>query len=561
MGRTATKLFIVGLDGGTFRFIKPLVEAGRMPNFGRLLREGVWGELESTIPPATPPAWSSFMTGKNPGKHGVFNFYVQPQGSYESELVSGAFVRTRKFWEDLQEQGRFVVLMDIPLTFPPPSRMNGVMISGMPVPSEEAVFTYPPELHTEIIREFGDYPLEHRVLRWFRGGGNPVESLRLLYDHQRRRKEVASYLVRKQPWDLFMVVFRGTDLVQHPGFRFYDEDFRRRNPEQCLKYSRIIEQFYEKIDSYLGELFALLPSDCTVMAMSDHGAGPVAKVFYINAWLREQGYLRIKTADPVRRARWKVTRNTLAARFSKAGLGAWVRLIPGPLKKVPVFLLTREQKRPAERVDWRRTRAYSSWTLDERIVRLNLEDREPQGIVPAGDYERLREEIAGKLSQVRDPQTKEPIIERVYRREELCEGPFTERAGDLVVMTRENSYMFRGDLRPPALFYDPETRGPAVHRMQGIFALRGADVRLGQELKGLRIIDLAPTILYLFGLPVPEDMDGRVIAEAFSDRFVAEHPVLHRPAAGGETPQAKIRYSDEEQQRIEDILKGLGYLG
>lgn len=562
MHRERTRVFAVGLDGGTLRFIRPLAESGRLPNFARLMEKGAWGELESTIPPATPPAWSSFMTGKNPGKHGVFNFYFQPRGSYGSVLVSGSFVRAKKFWDYLQEAGKSVGLIDIPLTFPPPDKMRGFMISGVPVPAEEAVFTCPPELHTEIIREFGDYPLEERVVGSFRRG-NHLAALKLLYHHQRMRKEVAAYLLGKYDWDFFMVVFRGTDLIQHSGFRFYDEDFCRRYPQEARKYREVIPQVYERIDSYLGELLQRVPSDCVVMIMSDHGAGPVSKTFYINRWLREQGFLSLKTGDRWRNRHRKLVKRDLGGLLSRAGLGAWNRMIPSPLRQAPVFLPRSEAKELFERVNWARTVAYSSWILDERIVRVNLQGREPEGIVPEREYDRVREEIAQRLCTVRDPETHEPIVERIYRREELYQGPFLDRAGDLVVMTKDNSYMFRGDLCPPGLFDDLPTRGPAVHRLQGVFLLKGAGIKQGREISGARIIDLAPTLLHLYGLPVPEDMDGRVLKSAFDADFLAAHPVTATTGAGGEEEggEASRIYSVEEEKRIEETLRGLGYIG
>jgi len=530
------KILVIGLDGASFDFINPLLEVGKCPNFRRLMKEGVWAPLQSTIPPATPPAWASFMTGKNPGKHGVYNFFHQLKGTYQVKLVSGLSVRTTRFWEILEKDGKRIGLIDIPLTFPP-QKVNGFMISGMPVPSEECNFTYPSSLHIELIRECGDYPLEERVIRAVRSG-DYLETLRQLYLHTEKRKEATLYLLKKFDWDFFMVVFRIADLLQHRALRFLDEGYCQRHPLEFQKFGQVIPQFYEKIDEIIGNILSTLDEDCFVMIMSDHGAGPLRKNFYINKWLREEGFLKLK--DEVQ----GLKSSGFRIRFSRST----------KIKEIE----------PADQIDWSQTKAYSSWMGDERIVRINVKGREPQGIVERGrEYENLRDLLIQKLLSIKDPDSGEPIIERVYKREEIYKGPFLEEAPDLQIMSRENSYSFRGDLNPERIFFTPETLTPATHRSLGLFLMSGKGIKKGVELTNVCIMDLAPTILYLMGPLVPQDMDGRVLLEAFEDSFKESNPVKY----GEETIDLQEKevtvedvYSAEERKRVEESLRGLGYV-
>ena len=469
------KVLVIGLDGATFDVIRPMIEQNRLPNIAGLIGSGVHGKLTSTIPPHSPVAWSSFVTGKNPGKHGVYYFLGDTLETYNRALVSSKSIRTEKLWQILSRNGKRVGIIDVPLTYPP-DEVNGFMISGMLTPSEESIFTYPANLHTELIIKLGDYPLEERVLHEFKKG-NALDALKQLYYLTNKRRDAAFYLMHKYDWDFFMIVFRGTDLIQHVAFKFWDKNYCKQHELECTKFGEIIFQFYEKIDAIIGDILTQVRDKCTTIIMSDHGMRPVSKHFFINKWLIKEGFLRLK-------------RFYLLASIFK-------------IRNTPSL------------IDWSKTKAFSSWAGGEAMIRINLAGREPCGSVkPGREYEQIREQIIDRLYQIKDPDTGNPIIEKVYKKEEIYSGPFLREAPDLQIVTNDMSYHPRGEFAAKQVLMTPQEATPGMHHIDGILIMNGPPIRKATQISGARIIDLAPTILYLLNLPIPDDVDGRVLFEA-----------------------------------------------
>ena len=132
--KNVRKVICIGLDGATFDLIRPWLSKGKLPNIGRIIKDGVWGELESVIPPVSAPAWTSFMTGKNPGKHGIFGFKKEKQGTYEELFVNRKLIKSETLWKCLSDVGKKVIVINVPLTYPP-EEINGYLMSGMDTPS------------------------------------------------------------------------------------------------------------------------------------------------------------------------------------------------------------------------------------------------------------------------------------------------------------------------------------------------------------------------------------------------------------------------------------------
>jgi predicted AlkP superfamily phosphohydrolase/phosphomutase len=234
------------------------------------------------------------------------------------------------------------------------------MISGMIVPSHLKIFTYPPSLHTELIRELGDYPIDIWLQKYVQKK-DPIEGLKALYYYTSFRQKASLYLLEnKGPFDFFMVVFRGTDFVQHYAFKFLDEDYIKRHPEEGEKYGEVIYQFYERMDVYIAQLMQKMGKDCTVIIMSDHGGGPLKKYFYINSWLIKEGYLKLKKEAKKRQI--KVRRRPLERVFKRLHLE---HLLPASLskKKIPrISIFTRRfftlKLDLSHKLDQHRTRKY-----------------------------------------------------------------------------------------------------------------------------------------------------------------------------------------------------------
>ncbi len=557
--KSGHKVIVLGIDGGTWDIILPMAEEGRLPHFSRLMDQGVWGKLDSTIPPDSPPAWTSFMTGKNPGKHGVFYFLTPPDDHYRRVLTNSTCIRASTVWEILGRVGKRSIVINVPITYPPPHEMEGVMIAGIPIPSEEVTFTCPDWIYPELLVEIGDYPLEDRTIRAFRRG-EAIGAVKELYYMTKKHRQAAFYLMEHYPWDLFVFVIRGTDLVQHICWRFWDETYRRSHPDETAKLGELIPQYYVRVDQILGEFMDRVEEEMTLVVMSDHGAGPVRKLISFNNWLYSRGWFQPRGSQEesvYRRVFGWTSLGRRYRRFSGRGLigrtVGRVRLPTMRLRSIP----------PWQRVDWSRTKAYASFTGGEPIICINLKGREEQGIVePGREYEELRDQIIDGLFTLTDPDTGDPVVERVYRREEIYSGPYLEMAPDLQVMTVDRAYLASKPLPLETIMITPSNASPGVHRYHGILGMIGPLVANGYHVTGARIIDVAPTILHLLGAAVPEDMDGEVLTHALDEDYLRKHPVQSGPPVNGGEGSGITRrvFSEAETQRIEESLRGLGYM-
>ncbi|MGB5932189.1 MAG: alkaline phosphatase family protein [Anaerolineae bacterium] len=548
------KVCVIGLDGATLSLVGPWAQAGELPVLRGLMEEGVTGILRSTIPPITPAAWTSFATGKNPGKHGVFDHIYRREGSYEVEPVSSRLCAAKTLWRLISEGGKKVGVINVPLTYPP-QEVNGFLVTGMFTPSDRVEFTYPPSLAGELKREVGGYMV---------GGTRPKEDyqrfLDQLYVRQKNRMETALYLMRRYDCDFFMVVFNGTDLVQHKFWKFMDEKHPQHDPRGGERYRQAILEFYRQADEDLGRIIEALGEEVTLVIMSDHGAGVASRYFVVNNWLLREGFLRLKDGLLTRLKyhlfRGGYTPLSILNALSRLGFGIATRAFamgnkPGLLRKAFLSWLD---------IDWSETMAYALGHLYGQIY-LNVEGREPQGKVrPGREYEELREQAIRSLAAATEDDSGEKIVGDIYRKEEIYSGPYIDRAPDILFALRDRRSMALAQQQFSShLLFDPAIRVSASHRMGGLLMMRGPGVRKGAELEGTRIIDLAPTILYILGLDIPSDMDGRVLEEAFEESFLTRRRIRYGPpsplGAGLDSG-----FDEEESQEIRDRLRGLGYL-
>jgi predicted AlkP superfamily phosphohydrolase/phosphomutase len=552
MSEGGCRVFVIGLDGATLEVIVPLVEAGRLPTFARLMREGAYGTLLSTIPATSPPAWTTFMTGKKACKHGIFDFLTPGRDGHQRHYVNATDIRSSCVWDVLEVEGKRVGLVEIPMTFPP-RPVQGFMLSGMMTPSSDVVFTYPSHLQSELILELGDFTLETTFLQGIRPR-DMEELIRRLSVWTESRRRAVLYLMDRYPWDFFMVVFRGTDIIQHYGCRFDDQMTRERFPLGAEKYGLVVDQYYEKIDRVCEEILDRMDDRTIVVFMSDHGGGSVNRYFWINRLLFEEGYLKLK-GDSFSTAKYQLSRIPFERVMSVMG---WSRGV-GRLGRIAVPLLRRRLCEGEELIDWKRTRAYGNWRGVGECINLNVRGREPWGMVDQGaEAEDLRQELTDRLLSLRDPETGLPVIERVYRREELYSGPYANEAPDLLLTTHSKRCCLRRELLPGLVFTTP-VAAHGAHRREGILFLSGPNVRAGVRLEEAGLADVVPTILYLMGLPVPEDMDGAVLTGAIDDEHLRSHPILFRAPVEWR-PGKKVVYTRDEVVRLEDALRGLGYV-
>lgn len=538
----APRVLVLGLDGGDWRVLEPLVAQGRMPNLGRLLERGVRGGLASTVPPVTAPAWASFLTGVNPGKHGVFAFQRSLDQDLDRGWVNGAAIRAPKLWHYLEGQGVRCAFVNVPMTYPP-EPLPGYMVTGMLTPLGAEHFTYPPELSAEL-RARG-YVTDLRIRKVEREVDTAEQQVALLRDLQdvaRRRVEGVRWLWEREPADFLMVVFETPDRIQHI---FWGRLQRALAEGPADAVDEALLACYEEVDRGIGALLELAGERTTVFLLSDHGFCGLHTAVHLDQWLADRGLLRYAGAKATVRRRVKAG---LAPLLKRVLPRSWL------LRGRRAFAVTRV-------VDWERTRVYSGRS-SENAVFLNLRGREPKGIVePGREYEALREEVIQALRTLRDPRTGEPVLRRVFRREEVYHGPYLESAPDILLELTEG-YEVTSEVATAGVFRDVSGQGAGFHAQEGIFVAAGAGVAGPGRLEGAHIQDLAPTILHCLGLPVPQYMDGRVLEEVFDEAHRAAHPVVRTDAvpAIGPAREAGEVFSAEDEEEIRQRLSGLGYL-
>lgn len=559
---------MVGLDGATFDLIKPWVKEGSLPNLARIMEQGSYGNLMSVIPPLTTPAWASFITGKNPGKHGVFDFAERIDGSYDIRWVTSLSRRGRSLWKIISSHGGEIGVINIPNNYPLED-VNGFMVAWMDAPDSKN-FTYPPKLADQIKDEIGDYIItildwkENEDLSRFR------ENLHRMIEN---RTKTILYLMENKPWDFFAVLFSATDIVQHCFWSFMDPSHPEYNPDEAMRFGNTIKEVYRHIDTVLGKIESKLDENTTLVLMSDHGAGPLRGVVHLNKWFEEEGLLKFKKESPIGFNKKgsiasffgrRIIRGCLS--FLKKHLSQDMRsslkkAFPGMRDKVEGILFS-------SLFDWTKTRAYSLGSYGN--IYINLKGREPDGIVePGAEYEELRNKIIARLLELKDPATGKQVVKKVYRREEIYHGEFLSKAADLVVVWSDEGYhsVQRFGSKEDSVFSNrlnlhlTNIRYTGHHRLNGIFAIKGRGVKQGIEIDGASIIDLAPTILYVLGLPVPNDMDGRVLKEVFDTEHIQRKPVRFEET-DDESDKRLMHdvYTETESDEIAKRLKSLGYI-
>lgn len=551
------KALVIGLDGITFDLLGPWIEQGHLPTLKRVMEGGAWGTLTTTTPPISSSAWSSFVTGKNPGKHGVVDFVFPKDGTYQVSTVNSTVRGSQAIWNILSAAGRRVGIMGMPLTYPPEA-VNGFMISDFLTPSSAQDYTYPPALKQELETALGGFQL--RPDERYRSSRQVDRFVADLAASVRGRTEAALYMMAKEAWDLFTVVFWSTDMIQHDTWHILDSSHPQHDPRQAARFKGDILGFWRTVDEAVAQLMAAAGDDTLTLIMSDHGFGPVHSFLLVNNWLRELGLLELKRG-PLTRLKLLLFKLgftplrvfRLAKAVGLARLRKRVRFQQGAGWLNRLFISFAD-------VDWSRTQAYSVGSFGQ--VYLNLAGKRPQGIVqPGAPYEALRERIIREAQALCDPRTGERLIDHAYRREELYTGPYMERLPDVILLSRGLEYMAFGhaDFGSNRLV-EPIDGLWGHHRPNGVVMMAGPAIEAGTHLEGAKIIDLAPTLLFALGLPVPVDMDGQVLKQAFETDFLSEHEVIPGPAVS-QRGVAEQDYSEEEAREVEERLRALGYLG
>ena len=553
------RVLMIGLDGMTFDVLDPLIAEGHMPALGNLIRTGARAPLETIFPPLTAAAWTSAVTGKNPGKHGILEFFLRRPGTFEEMAVNQRLRDSRAVWDLLGDAGVRSIVTNVPCTYPPES-ISGVMISDFLTPAGRRDFVTPPAVLDEIEREFGPYRL-HLAGTYRRGRIDEVVDE--LIDEIDYKTRVNLFLMEREEWGACLTHVWGTDRIQHELWHLVDPSHPRHDPEEAKASRDRVFEYWRKVDESVAAMVEKAGPGANTLIVSDHGFGPLHKYCSFNVWLLQQGLLRLKrdAATLVKRlafalgvtpeAAFKMSRK-VSAGGAKAKRGVTAdRTARGKLNKL--FL-------SFNNVDWRRTTVYSKGNYGQLFV--NLKGREPFGTVsPGAEYERVRDDLVARLRAIVDPATGQPLVGDVFKREELFHGRHVESAPDVCFLPADMRYISIGDMDFTSNRFIVDAFGiSGGHRMHGILVANGARIRQGAELASAHITDVTPTMLHLMGQPVVDDMDGRVLEELLEPAFLRENAVRTVAATGGHEA-ADADLTADETGEIKERLRELGYLG
>jgi len=484
------KVLVIGIDGGDWRYINYGVEKGKLPVIEKLMQSGCYGELKSVIPPYTFPAWLCFCSGKNPGSIGFYGYLKKKKNSYKTEVIdSYAFSKITPFWKELNKNKIKTGIVNIPLTYKPVKTDEFMVCLGdVDYLPKDGHRCYPKELDNQIIKGLGrlDYETTYSYFN------RPLsEQLKESIKYLKNRSKLNKFLLEKYKsrLNLFLTIFF-PDRLQH----FITD------PDKLMEY-------YSELDKEIDRLIKIFkPED--VLLISDHGGGKVKKDFHVNEFLIKNGFLKLK--DEKKRKKF----------LSKIGINvenllsvlSFIRLDSKIIKMLPrkvIYLI--KPAIPSEKIsienadiDWNRTSAYA---ITDSGIFVNLKGRDPNGIVDKREYNEIIEKITKKLKELRDPITRERIKIDVYTKKEMYKKDAFDESTDIIYSFDNWDYIPKLSL-VGEIFKNPRDLGN--HKLTGVIIASGKNIRKG-VVEGGELIDIAPTVLKLFGVDKPKDMDGKVL--------------------------------------------------
>ncbi|HIE30476.1 TPA: phosphodiesterase [Candidatus Poribacteria bacterium] len=454
------KVLIIGLDCAPPKLIFDQYLSD-LPNIRSLIERGIYGKLCSTIPAITCPAWMSMMTSKNPGKLGFYGFRNRADYSYDNMTIANSrLVKENTVWDILSQAGKTSILVGVPQTYPP-KPLRGYMITSFLTPSTDSQYTYPPSLKYEIERVVDGYMLDVEGFRT----EDKSSLLEQIYEMTEKRFTVARHLMQNKEWDFFMLVEMGPDRIHHGFWKYCDPEHRKYEPGS--QYEHAIKDYYIYLDEEIGEMLKLIDDDTAVMLVSDHGAKRMDGGICVNEWLMQEGYLH--------------------------------------LKEYPQQMVSLSDVE----IDWPHTQAWGEGGYYARIF-MNVKGREPNGVIKPRKYEKVRDEIAGKLEALGDENGK-PIGTKVFKPQEIY--PVVNGVPpDLIVYLGNLLWRSVGSVGLNTIHTFENDTGPddANHDQYGIFVL-AASGQTPEQRDGLHLMDVAPTVLSLLDVDVPEDMEGKAV--------------------------------------------------
>lgn len=492
------KLLIVGLDGATWDVLMPLINKKKLPNLEKLVKNGTYGVLESTVPPVTGGAWLSLATGKTPGKTGIIDFLNRKDATPKLYPTSSFDFKEQSFWDYLSRANKKVGIFNYPMLFPP-YEVNGFMVSGLGSSSDDNI-SYPLSLKEELEQIAGKYEI------YVNYHNKKYENFDLFISDLNKFlgkfEKWIYYVVRNKEWDSVFLVFSATDWMQHIIWRHIDKSHILYDPKVSPKYRKEFVKFWQRIDIILGNILRAIPEDTVVLLVSDHGFGPNDQTFNLAKWLVIKGYMKRKRSNKINNAKKYVYR--FLSLVAKTPIR---KLFPNKVRKTVGNAL---KTSIADEIDFENSKAIClGHTIPFGAIYIN------------SNNDKEREEIKAKLIHDLKNLSRDvgkEVEVQIYEPKKIYSGEKVNLLPDIIFTINNWRCVIIEDNFDRPLFEEKpfSTRHTGSHRLNGIFLAYGLGIKKGLRVDA-KIYDIAPTVLHIFGLPIPNDMDGRVLVEIFEE--------------------------------------------
>lgn len=495
------KTFVFGIDGATLKLIKKWKE--ELPNFTKLINSSVTGDLKSTTPPHTALAWPSLLTGVNPGKHGIFQFWKTQAHNYSPDYYQSNDIKYKTIDKILNEQGKKVGMVNIPMTHPP-EPIDGFRITW---PLFNTLnYTYPKNLGIELI--INKVGFVNDLVTMYRGEEDYHEKAK---EYLSKRAKSLEYLYENYEWEFFFCVITEIDRISHNYWKYmddYKQDENKRNS---------VLDVYKEVDKILGNIVDNLDQDTLLAVISDHGFTAAKCNFFIHKFLIDNNYMKLNDS------------------LESQNNNDWY----------------------LDKVEWESTKAYMP-TPGCYGININLSGRQNKGIVSSNEYDQICEEISLLLMDVKD-QDNNNVFKAVLPNDVVYYGDEFDQAPDLILIPNSYEMMVHHSLEASEHFGNPEQSG--YHDPNGILILNGYMFREGISIEKFSVEDFLPTILYAMNLKIPNDIDGKIMDSIFNNYFLKENnPKYTSSSKINNESCTNLTYSNEDKKSIEEQLRALGYL-
>ncbi len=554
----------------------PWIKDGHLPNLKKILN-GSSGVLRSTLEPITPCAWASMVTGKNPGKTGVFDFAQIVRGSYDLRFPNRTHVSGASLWEQAEKHNLKCGIVNVPMGYPAYKLKNGVYIAGMgsPSPSDENVF-WPKELRSEVEKKL-QKPYE---MMEFSKGRKMKEGYSILKEnlisYTDFQKKLSMYLLKNKNLDLFFIVFPATDQVGHYFWKHWDKKHPLYSEDLNNEYGDVMLEVYKSVDSAIGEIVESCCDEKTyVWTLSDHGMGPFHRAPDFVSFLESEGYLKLKV--PIEDSEKMIALVPLLGKISEMKFRFFdflKRNLPVSIKNLLNNLFQSQKEVYIESMsmlsvyDWKKTKVFVTDPKNMGEIHINMKGREPQGVVLEEDYEKLRDDLISLFESV-SLKDGTKLVSKAHKKEDIYKGPYLDDAPDIVIEwnleqtgcldpkdsdipERYKSLFKTFDLTPS--WTDVVLPYNGFHRMEGIWSVKGPGIKSNEDLQA-NIWDPYLEILSSLGVPVPDDIDSQEM-----DIWKKGKRPKIRKEKDSSIDKSKD-YSKEDEDALKKRLKEMGYLG